>query len=43
MKEHLGVSPSKVNQEPTGNRIYCRDNPPFRSLDPRPLEATFWN
>lgn len=42
-EEHLGVCPPKVDQEPALNRIHCRDNPAFRSLGPRPLEATFQN
>lgn len=38
---HLGVCPAGVDQEPTGNKIYCRNAPPLRSLGPRPLEAAF--
>lgn len=38
---HLGACTPQVDQEPTGNGIYCRNAPPFRSLGPRPLEAAF--
>lgn len=34
--EHLGACPSTVDQEAAGNRVYCRNTPPLRSLGLRP-------